>query len=398
MAAYRSAAWRGVAWRFTKGTRVIRPYTALQIIVVCASDWQLHRKARSDATRVDGRSDAVQLQPCRQSRPWRSGVDCVICVRPSCKRYASWPACVRGMDVAQVEQSNLLSSARPLINSHRQDKMSVSLNKPKETRNKTTQDHRIHLPFTQSLPKIELHAHLNGSIRRSTLASLANAAGLDIRTSQIIHGDARTLPEMFSVFNVIHQCVRGPKILQRITREICQDAETDGIVYLELRTTPRIHKEHNMNEEGYLLAVLNGIKEYTSSGNSIIRLILSIDRKDQPAIALRTIDLAVKYQSQGVVGIDLSGDPSQGEFSSWLPALKRARNFGLKITLHAGEIDERHEEMSQMLAFKPVSGGAVRGRIRITQRFNGFNTPANLAHTGPPRTRLSHLTAKRYSP
>lgn len=222
-----------------------------------------------------------------------------------------------------------------------------------------------HLAFTSRLAKIELHAHLNGSIRRSTLQELADAAGLDASTARIIHGDARSLVEMFAVFDVIHRAVRGAAVIRRIAREVVEDAAADGVVYLELRTTPRAHAECGMSTEDYVRAVLDGFDDYAGQSQQSVgpacraRLLLSIDRKDPPSTATATVDLAIKYRHRGVVGIDLSGDPSRGEFTQWRPALERAREAGLKIALHAGELAGTDGEMSQMLAFRPDRFGHV---------------------------------------
>ena len=67
-------------------------------------------------------------------------------------------------------------------------------------------------------------------------------------------------------------------------------------------------------------------------------VILSIDRRENTEQALITVRLAAEHRQRGVVGIDLSGNPSIGEWSTWEPALQAARQGGLKITLHAGEV------------------------------------------------------------
>lgn len=215
------------------------------------------------------------------------------------------------------------------------------------------------LAWAQKLPKIELHAHLNGSIRRSTLQELAAAVGIDAGEARIQHGDERSLSEMFAVFSTVHRSVRGPSILRRVAREVLEDFDQDGIAYLELRTTPRPHEEHKMSKEDYVNAVLAGFEDYrqqtNSSGTSCChaRLLLSIDRSDPPELALETVQLALKLRHRGIVGIDLSGNPTKGSWRDWTPALQTAREHGLKITLHAGEVQD-DEEMKAMLDFKPV--------------------------------------------
>ena len=70
----------------------------------------------------------------------------------------------------------------------------------------------------------------------------------------------------------------------------------------------------------------------------LVKLLLSIDRREDTSAAMRTVELAKKYQGQGVVGIDLSGNPSVGSWDDWLTALQHARDEDLKITAHAAEV------------------------------------------------------------
>ncbi|PWN19483.1 putative adenosine deaminase [Microstroma glucosiphilum] len=224
------------------------------------------------------------------------------------------------------------------------------------------------LSFTRSLAKVELHAHLNGSVRRSTLASLALAQGLSpdaiIASSQILPGDTRSTSAQFSVFHLAHKCIRGAEVVRRVTREILEDWSEDGVVYAEMRTTPRAHEEVGLSVEGYVQAVLDGFRDHqegsaSSSSSCHARLILSIDRRDGAEVAERTVNLALRHRSQGVIGIDLSGDPTLGQWSNWEPALRRARSEGLKVTIHAGEVPDADEETSQILSFHPDRLGHV---------------------------------------
>lgn len=212
--------------------------------------------------------------------------------------------------------------------------------------------------FTQRLPKIELHAHLNGSIRTSTLREMAAIAGADPDGVLIKQGDARSLTEMFKVFDIIHKAVRGGDSVRHIAKEMLEDAEADGVIYLEIRTTPRAHPECDLSKEAYVEAVLAGMQDYKDSAvegsQCHSKLMLSIDRRDSSESADDTVSLAISYQEAGVVGVDLSGDPTQGHWETWAPALARARAAGLKIAMHAGEVADTDEETRKMLDFSPV--------------------------------------------
>ncbi|CCF48158.1 uncharacterized protein UHO2_00487 [Ustilago hordei] len=220
--------------------------------------------------------------------------------------------------------------------------------------------------FVQQLPKIELHAHLNSSIRRSTLRELAATKGVDPNNAFILSRWPKTLSEAFDVFRVIHSCVTTLQDVERLAFELGQDLEEDGVVYADIRTTPRAMSLASGTAtevdplDQYIKAVLRGFSRYTAQDPGpnarkvIFRLLLSIDRaKHSPTQARTIVDLAHRYLNRGVVGIDLSGDPTKGQWSDFEPSLIHARPLGLRITLHAGEVKDRDQEMTYMLDFHP---------------------------------------------
>ena len=104
------------------------------------------------------------------------------------------------------------------------------------------------------LPKAELHAHLHGCARLSTIAELA-PPGVD--TSGILIGaeDDRSLDVCFSIFSAIHLTITHVAAVRRVCREVLEDFAADNVRYLELRSTPR--KLADANAEGYVRAVLD---------------------------------------------------------------------------------------------------------------------------------------------
>lgn len=90
-------------------------------------------------------------------------------------------------------------------------------------------------------------------------------------------------------------------------------------------------------------------------------LILSIDRRNDLPTALSVVDLALKYRPQGVVGIDLCGDPASGDVSIFQPAFQAAKSQGLKITIHFAEAPQSStlQELLQLLDYKPDRIGHV---------------------------------------
>jgi adenosine deaminase len=97
-------------------------------------------------------------------------------------------------------------------------------------------------------------------------------------------------------------------------------------------------------------------------------LILSIDRRNTPAEAEHVVDLAIKYQSSGVVGVDLCGDPAKGDVRIFANAFARAKTHGLKMTLHFAETETSgcDVELSTLLSWKPDRLGHV---IHVKEAF-----------------------------
>jgi len=116
---------------------------------------------------------------------------------------------------------------------------------------------------------------------------------------------------IFPLFsNYIYRLCNDVPTIKYSTNAVLQGFDNDGVVYLELRTTPREFKETGLTKVQYIEAVLDCINDYNASSSSMKAfLILSIDRRDTPEKAQECINLATRYQGRGVVGVDLCGNP-----------------------------------------------------------------------------------------
>ena len=208
------------------------------------------------------------------------------------------------------------------------------------------------------IPKAELHAHLHGCARLSTIAELA-PAGVDTSHLQLENTDHRSLSECFAIFATIHQTVTNLAAVRRIAREVLEDFAADNVRYLELRTTPRAL--HDADVEAYVRTVLSELAAHEVRCPSMtVRLLLSIDRTGGLERALETVMLAARLRSEErslasryIVGLDFSGNPTKGSFGDFLPAFNLARDqCGLRIAVHAGEVDHEADTAS-ILAFRP---------------------------------------------
>jgi len=226
--------------------------------------------------------------------------------------------------------------------------------------------------WCKELPKVELHAHLNGSISMQYLQELAQRlASANIKSSKKVEqmdeittqlrilrqssAKERSLSDCFKIFDIIHAVTADLPTLAEITKEVIRRFAVDNVKYLELRTTPR-DDGSNMTKESYVNTVLTAIEE-TMSSNDLdidVRLILSINRKESVKEAFRTVNLAIEHKQMNstVVGIDISGNPHLGDIRNYESVFQTARNAGLATTIHMAEI-YNPEETKYVLSLKP---------------------------------------------
>jgi adenosine deaminase len=234
-------------------------------------------------------------------------------------------------------------------------------------------DEKLH-EYVSALPKVELHAHLNGCIRETTLLELAQERNVTLSShfhldtphdsnslSQMYNVKPRSLHDCFELFEDLKQCVNDRASLQRIAREALEDFALQNVVYLELRSTPK--RLRDMNKRQYLETILDAMTEFEQRNNHTMesRLIVSIDRSASVADAEENVALAIEFLSQGrVVGVDLGGNPTKHNFRDYQATLETARKAGLQTTVHCGEIpipedptNKAYQEVQAVFRFRP---------------------------------------------
>jgi adenosine deaminase len=199
--------------------------------------------------------------------------------------------------------------------------------------------------YFRKMPKIELHRHLEGSLRFETLVELAQndeniISDLDVfrKTVQIGTNDPLTYENFLSKFQPFRKILKSPDVIPRIVYEAVEDAAKENILYLELRFTPlALCINGKYGPEDVIKWVAESTQEASKKFGIKTRLILSINRHESVEIAERIGKLAVQFQDQGIVAIDLAGDESNFSALPFLPVFAQLKKQGLFITIHAGE-------------------------------------------------------------
>ena len=217
--------------------------------------------------------------------------------------------------------------------------------------------------FCNKIPKIELHAHINGSLSKATMRKLIQLKArkgelredITEHMTSIVDGNQKTLAECFDIFKVVHQVVDSAEAIYIATKDVIKEFADDSVKYLELRSTPK--NIGTMTKDIYMDSVLDAIKECNSDSelDIITKFLVSIDRRNGATVAEETINLAHKYQNMNdiVVGVDLSGDPMAGKSLDFTAALTRAKTLGLKTAVHLAETKESQSETKALLDSRP---------------------------------------------
>jgi adenosine deaminase len=156
------------------------------------------------------------------------------------------------------------------------------------------------------------------------------------------------------LFDIIYKLTDDFESVKLATYWTIQDFEKDGCCYLELRSTPRDDLSTGMTKEIYVQALLEGIKLANQELSKLTtRIILSMDRRKTLVENFKILKLAKKYMSEGVVGLDVCGDPTKGNPQEIVQLIHEAKLNGLPITLHLAEIKEQESENEILLQAHP---------------------------------------------
>jgi adenosine deaminase len=201
----------------------------------------------------------------------------------------------------------------------------------------------------RGVPKAELHLHLDGSLRPATVEQLARELGLvpadapaGAAMARVRVGRRGGLLEALAGFELLLPLLQTEAHLARATRELVEDLAADGVVYVELRLCPRLHTAGGLTTERVLAAVAAAAAEAQAATGTRAALIACMMGGVEPAWNAQVVDAAVRLAGAGVVAVDLAG-PVEGRSPAWVDAharlFDRARDAGLRVTVHAGEAE-----------------------------------------------------------
>lgn len=194
------------------------------------------------------------------------------------------------------------------------------------------------------LPRIDLHRHLEGSIRPETVLELGERYGLplprDLAAVRALVQVSSPDPDLMAFIAKIDRASRifvAPDACQRVARECVEDAARDGLRYLELRFSPfYMAQPHALAPETVIEAVVDGARSGQRDFGVRTNLIGILNRTFGPESAAREMEVLLARREQ-LVALDIAGDEARWPGELFVVPFRRARAAGLRLTIHAGE-------------------------------------------------------------
>lgn len=185
------------------------------------------------------------------------------------------------------------------------------------------------------MKKVELHLHLDGSIRPSTISEILNINLEEAKKLSTIETKCASLKEYLTKFDIPLKIMQTKENLERVAFELAQDLQKDDVIYAEIRFAPNKHLKSGLTLDEVVTAILKGLSQVPIKTN----LILCMMRSDSYEQNLKVIKLAKKYLNHGVVAIDLAGSEASYPVNLYQELFEIAQKENIPFTIHAGEAD-----------------------------------------------------------
>ena len=201
------------------------------------------------------------------------------------------------------------------------------------------------LSYFERLPKTDLHVHLDGSLRLSTILELAEQDGIELpgddepslRKAMHLGENTGSLVEYLKAFDITLKVLQTEESLYRAAYELAEDAAKENVRYMEVRYAPMLHTRQGLRLTMVVEAVLAGLRAAQKDFGIHSNVIVCGIRNISPQLSLEMAQLCVAYKGRGVIAFDLAGAEYDHPAKHHLEAFQLVRDNNICVTIHAGE-------------------------------------------------------------
>lgn len=195
------------------------------------------------------------------------------------------------------------------------------------------------------LPKVDLHRHLDGNIRISTILELGREHGIalpgtnveSLRPYVTVTEPAPGLMAFLDKFRWPIGVLADAEACRRIAYENVEDAAKEGLDYVELRFSPCfMASAHGLDPQAVVEAVAEGVEQGKAAFEVKVALIGILSRTYGVEVAEKELEALFSCRHR-LIALDLAGDEEKFPAGLFKKHFTRARDAGLHVTVHAGE-------------------------------------------------------------
>lgn len=188
----------------------------------------------------------------------------------------------------------------------------------------------------ESIPKAELHIHLEGSLDRTVLDRIGARKGLPplAEDPYVFQG----FEGFNEVFRFLARYLETEEDFEEAGRAFVEHQARDRVVYTEAFVMPLFHILRGVDAEALLRGLETGLSRGEEEHGVRVRLLFSMPRILGPDVGYRTLELLERRPWDRVLGIDLAGTEKENDAAPFAPVFEKARAMGLHTVAHAGEL------------------------------------------------------------
>ncbi len=192
----------------------------------------------------------------------------------------------------------------------------------------------------KSLPKVEQHVHILGSVRPATILRIIDETGIDTPYSTLeeieTRFEFRDFSHFLDVYNEVIEIVTEEKYFETMAFELLENNHSCNVKYTEISYSPSDHEQCGLDFESTMEAIQRGINKARKAFGITADVRIDLVRKPGAASAMKILD-QIENRPEGIVSIDMGGPEDAFPAEHYKEVYKRGKEMGLHLVVHAGE-------------------------------------------------------------
>lgn len=216
-------------------------------------------------------------------------------------------------------------------------------------------------PKYNDIPKTEIHCHLEGAIRTQTIIDVAKENNIQLPAYEVqaldkhvkVLDQMKDLQAVLDAFDIFQRSITSPAVFERIAWELFEDCAKQNIKLFEVRFSPDwAFHGHNLDWDACLEGLLRAQERAEKEFDMAIGIIAITSRGMGADSCIKTVDWAIKHQ-QYIQAVDLADGEKIFSAKDFIKPILKAKDAGLKVTIHSGEDTPAEYVIETIKNFKP---------------------------------------------